>query len=362
MTDARREPRDVPSERAMKAARRCYDAIMESLNTPEPMETCLPVIARALDAFSPTAQVGVREAPATSGAVVAICEKHAGVETAQPTTPCCPLCVYLSGYEDGQRATLNASRRAAPATTGRESVVEECVAACRDSAAWWKAKADDESNPKTVRIFCLARASGAQEVEAAIRALAPRDDARGEGARCPSCGSFDRSLRGGESLGFNAEDGPEGGRFTTRCRNDKWHTPDATRASAAPETREIAPAWRVETWAEAIREAWVAWAKGQPNPKPSWLVPWDKCDEQTKDADRYIARYLLALYGAPLPPAPSGACPSCGSEEKHVYRGPKCRAQSVPMPCGQEHPGYDPWHDAPAPSAPKRESEGGSDA
>lgn len=62
----------------------------------------------------------------------------------------------------------------------------------------------------------------------------------------------------------------------------------------------LAPEWRVELWAKSIRDAWVAWAEGQTDPKPSWLVPWEKCDKQTKDADRAIARHLLALYAAPL--------------------------------------------------------------
>ena len=82
-------------------------------------------------------------------------------------------------------------------------------------------------------------------------------------------------------------------------------TPPAP-ADDASGAEAIAPVWRVELWAEQIRVAWVDWALTQPNPKPSWLVPWATLDEQSKDADRAIARRLLALYAVPLPPASAG--------------------------------------------------------
>lgn len=37
-----------------------------------------------------------------------------------------------------------------------------------------------------------------------------------------------------------------------------------------------------------VREAWIAWAKEQPDPKPSWLVPYDELSEADKEADRRI--------------------------------------------------------------------------
>jgi hypothetical protein len=46
-----------------------------------------------------------------------------------------------------------------------------------------------------------------------------------------------------------------------------------------------------------VREAWVRWAKTQPNPKPSWLAPYDELAEADKEADRCIgeavARWTL---------------------------------------------------------------------
>lgn len=43
-----------------------------------------------------------------------------------------------------------------------------------------------------------------------------------------------------------------------------------------------------------VREVWIEWAKRQPNPKPSWLVPYDDLDEADKEADRCIGAALWA--------------------------------------------------------------------
>jgi hypothetical protein len=41
-----------------------------------------------------------------------------------------------------------------------------------------------------------------------------------------------------------------------------------------------------------VREMWVQWARQQPNPKPSWLVPYDELSEPDKEADRVIGEEL----------------------------------------------------------------------
>lgn len=41
-----------------------------------------------------------------------------------------------------------------------------------------------------------------------------------------------------------------------------------------------------------VREVWVRWAQQQPNPKPSWLVPYDELSEADKEADRRIGSAL----------------------------------------------------------------------
>jgi hypothetical protein len=41
-----------------------------------------------------------------------------------------------------------------------------------------------------------------------------------------------------------------------------------------------------------VREEWVRWAREQPNPKPSWLVPWEDLSEPDREVDRRIGRRL----------------------------------------------------------------------
>lgn len=45
-----------------------------------------------------------------------------------------------------------------------------------------------------------------------------------------------------------------------------------------------------------VRKAWIEWAKQQPNPKPSWLVPYEELDEPDKEADRFIGERLLQYF------------------------------------------------------------------
>jgi hypothetical protein len=37
-----------------------------------------------------------------------------------------------------------------------------------------------------------------------------------------------------------------------------------------------------------VRQIWMAWAQEQPNPKPSWLMPWKDLDEPSREVDRRI--------------------------------------------------------------------------
>lgn len=53
-----------------------------------------------------------------------------------------------------------------------------------------------------------------------------------------------------------------------------------------------------ETLGKMVRGVWIRWAAQQPNPKPSWLVPWDHLNEPDKEVDRMIgeeiARWAIA--------------------------------------------------------------------
>lgn len=44
---------------------------------------------------------------------------------------------------------------------------------------------------------------------------------------------------------------------------------------------------------KVVREAWVKWALTQPDPKTSWLVPYDRLSEADKEVDRQIAEAVL---------------------------------------------------------------------
>lgn len=41
-----------------------------------------------------------------------------------------------------------------------------------------------------------------------------------------------------------------------------------------------------------MREVWIARAKSEPDPKPSWLVPWEGLSEPDKEVDRRIGERL----------------------------------------------------------------------
>lgn len=54
-----------------------------------------------------------------------------------------------------------------------------------------------------------------------------------------------------------------------------------------------------ERFGRIVRDEWVMWAREQPNPKPSWLVPWEGLSEPDREVDRRIGE-RLAREGASL--------------------------------------------------------------
>lgn len=48
-----------------------------------------------------------------------------------------------------------------------------------------------------------------------------------------------------------------------------------------------------ETLGMLVRQVWIDWAKEQPNPKPSWLVPWEGLSEPDREVDRRIGERLF---------------------------------------------------------------------
>lgn len=49
-----------------------------------------------------------------------------------------------------------------------------------------------------------------------------------------------------------------------------------------------------EALGRLVRDVWIAWAKEQPNPKPSWLVEWDGLSEPDREVDRRIGEVIAA--------------------------------------------------------------------
>lgn len=43
-----------------------------------------------------------------------------------------------------------------------------------------------------------------------------------------------------------------------------------------------------------VREAWIKWAGEQPEPKPSWLVPWDDLEAGQREVDMRIGEVVAA--------------------------------------------------------------------
>jgi hypothetical protein len=60
-----------------------------------------------------------------------------------------------------------------------------------------------------------------------------------------------------------------------------------------------------EALGRVVRDAWIKWAEEQPDPKPSWLVPWEALDAGQRDVDMRIAEAIAAaaraqIFGQPL--------------------------------------------------------------
>lgn len=83
---------------------------------------------------------------------------------------------------------------------------------------------------------------------------------------------------------------------------------------AGPVPDEIAVHVPRDFLGRLVRNAWVKWANQQPNPKPSWLLPYEQLDEADKEADRQIGEAVWncakRIDGADLQPSPAVAQPN----------------------------------------------------
>jgi hypothetical protein len=63
-----------------------------------------------------------------------------------------------------------------------------------------------------------------------------------------------------------------------------------------------------EALGRLVREVWVEWAREQPDPKPSWLVPWEDLDDGQREVDMRIGEVIASAE------RPVDACPPSAAQ------------------------------------------------
>lgn len=131
--------------------------------------------------------------------------------------------------------------------------------------------------------FRTLRLGACEEAEAAERgsvATAPTSQKPVNGTCC-SC-----SYRGAEETPCEARDDH------THCEH-WWDGPDGEQDES-----------RRERLGRVLRDAWLAWARRQPCPKPSWLLPWDALPAEHQEVDMCMAEAVLASVLQPRESSP----------------------------------------------------------
>ena len=98
-------------------------------------------------------------------------------------------------------------------------------------------------------------------------------------------------------------------------QNVEWHAEQLTLAADHIEAleRQVAEAEALveklenekclshdrEFMGQLVREVWEEWAREQPDPKPSWLVPWNELPEPLREVDRRIAERVARFAVSP---------------------------------------------------------------
>jgi hypothetical protein len=229
-----------------------------------------------------------------------------------PTTPITPE------QRELYRKLITPSFRLVEPTAGGEV---ELVAGVRlryvydDGKVAWGSMTDKGKDPEWVSVEwddgdITAESVARSRLYAADARAHAAEDPRAKAAFTPVLPS---SLKRGQRVAFTA-DGRHIGRVTKVRANEarvdapednlyEWRLCDADAAKwqirILPDVAPAEGRWEVEALAEFIRVAWVCWARTQPNPKTSWLVSWATLDEQSRDADRAIARAIIERWPPP---------------------------------------------------------------
>jgi hypothetical protein len=78
-----------------------------------------------------------------------------------------------------------------------------------------------------------------------------------------------------------------------------------------------------DTLGREVRRIWIEWAMEQPDPKSSWLLPWEALSESDREVDRRIGEGVAAISAAVAPSAQL-ADPS---DPSWIYRASVCGSQ-----------------------------------
>lgn len=65
-----------------------------------------------------------------------------------------------------------------------------------------------------------------------------------------------------------------------------------------------------------VRAVWIDWAREQPEPKASWLMPWEELSEPDREVDRRIGEALFRMGRASViaPAKFKRICADCGQQ------------------------------------------------
>jgi len=70
------------------------------------------------------------------------------------------------------------------------------------------------------------------------------------------------------------------------------------------------PIFGAEALGALVRSVWVEWAREQPNPKPSWLIPWEDLDPGQREVDMRIGEAVAAAERKRIRSAPTVHAPT----------------------------------------------------
>lgn len=116
----------------------------------------------------------------------------------------------------------------------------------------------------------------------------------GEGGASEWAVAAERAAADAYSMYMGAPDGRDDLYAARQAAADAIEKHALAALSTSPQVPAVAGEERLsrEYLARQVREAWVRWAQTQPEPKASWLVPYDGLSEPDKEADRQIGEHI----------------------------------------------------------------------